>query len=96
MTGIFEMVLRLSAAGSLTCLVIYGLTLLLRSRLPKAWLYGLWLAAVLRFLLPVAFSLPFPILQLADPYVAGVLALGWQVDLTLTKEEIVTLLVDSA
>jgi bla regulator protein BlaR1 len=102
MSGLFETVLRLSLAGSLTAAVIWVSVLLLRQRLPKAWLYCLWLAAVLRFMIPVSFALPFSLPSLAvfpvpapavSPAAADALPdTGWSYDLSPSQQGGVTVM----
>ena len=60
MTGVLQSLLRVSAGGALTCLVIFAATALLRNRLPKSWQCWLWIAALLRFLIPLTVNLPLP------------------------------------
>ena len=60
MTGVLQPLLRVSAGGALTCLVILAATALLRNKLPKSWQCWLWVVALVRFLIPLTVNLPLP------------------------------------
>ena len=71
MISMLNMILRLTLAGGMTCLVCLAVSALLRNRLRKAWLHGLWLIVTVSFLVPVPLSLRLPIPQLRLPAAAA-------------------------
>ena len=52
--------LSLSLSGSLLCVLLLALRPVLRNRVPKAFSYYLWLAVLLRFLIPLGYGIALP------------------------------------
>ncbi len=54
MSEFLKIILSLSVSGTLLVLLILGLDRFGRKRFSRRWQYYIWIAAVLRFLLPIA------------------------------------------
>ena len=52
--------LSLSLSGSLLCILLLALRPVLRNRVPKTFSYYLWLAVLLRFLIPLGYGVALP------------------------------------
>jgi len=71
---VFHWVLETSLQASVVVVLILLTQWLLRHRLPVRWYYGLWLALVIRLILPVAPESPLSIFNLIDQ--------GWEASST--------------
>jgi beta-lactamase regulating signal transducer with metallopeptidase domain len=67
MISVLNLLLRLSLTGGVASLALLGVSALVRGRLPRAWLYQLWLVVTVSFLVPVPVSLRLPLPQINIP-----------------------------
>jgi beta-lactamase regulating signal transducer with metallopeptidase domain len=67
MISVLNLLLRLSLTGGAASLALLGVSALVRGRLPRAWLYQLWLVVTVSFLVPVPVSLRLPLPQINIP-----------------------------